>query len=68
MTVNVEVNKYDENTLWLHEELATFDGGRIIAVVGSGEIVIEVKGDAKYGFSIQNLADGLLNELEKDNK
>lgn len=68
MTVTVEVNKYDENALFLHEEIATFDGGRIISSVGSREIIVEVDGDAKYGFSIQNLADGLLNELEKDNK
>jgi len=60
MKIEVEVVEKPKNSLFLHEEVATFEGGRVISVVGNRSIVVESdKHDVKFEFSVQNLLEAL---------
>ena len=60
MKVEIEVKEIEENRMFFHEEVATFDGGRVLSVIGSRSLVIETdKHDCKYKISVSDIIDAL---------
>ncbi len=66
MKIEVEILEHDEKALFLHQEIGTFDGGRVITTPGGGNIIVEVKGMGKYEVKAQAIVNSVMNHLFQD--
>lgn len=60
MKAEIEVNEISKNSLQFHEEIATFDGGRIVSNIGTRTLVIESdKHNVKFEITVENIVKAI---------
>jgi len=68
MQISIKEVEWETTMLPLHEEIATFEGGRVISTLPSRSIAFIFDDGKKYNFSINVLGESLEEFRNKENK
>jgi len=64
MNINVKVEKLEEGKfLPLHEEIAKFNGGRVLSTLPQRTTIFEFDGQGSYAVSVQDMGESLIEAL-----